>query len=519
MPTDLTSSRTRSNGPVARATKQISQDLARLHPVVLLYLLAVIIPVGFDAGTIAVTGLRLFLLVFMIPLVTRVFVQRVDRIYAVDVLFVLHVLWIYVAIGVNNPDKVIENATSTGMEFLGGYLLGRVYIRSAADMIALVRSILALALLSLFFAVPEALNGNAIIPDWISRVPFFTTVEQTDIPQRMGLNRAQVYFAHPIHYGLFCSTAFALTLVGLRNVMGTGRRVMWASLIGLGVFLSLSSGALLSVVLQLCLIIWGTLLRNTPNRWKILFALFALLYVTIDLASNRTPIKVFMTYATFSSHNAYWRGIIFDWGMLNVQENPIFGLGLRGWKRPSFMNSGSVDNFWLLMAMKGGYPGFVLVAGGYLHALYSVGRRTLTPGTDEANLRLGWMIMFIGLSFTLATVHVWTSIYSFVFFLLGSGMWLAGAPGPEGPAAAQAGPSTTHRGSRGAGAAGAGPQRRSRGAPVSDEPAADTRSARRGQPAAREDAGDSAPEASETAARTTRDGPLLTRFDNTYRRK
>jgi hypothetical protein len=416
-----------TDGFVSRATHQISADLGRLHPIVLLYLLSVIIPVGFNIGTVALTELRLLLLVLFVPLAFRVYVSRIDRIYPVDIFFLLHVLWMFVAIGVNNPNNVVQNAGSTSLEFLGGYLVGRVYIRSAADMFALIRTLIALTVMSLAFAIPESINGTAIIPDWIRRVSWLTTVDQTNIPERMGLNRAQVYFAHPIHYGLFCSTAFALTLVGLRNVMSGGKRFLFAALIGLGVFLSLSSGALLSVALQLGLIIWSHLLRNNPNRWKILLGLFALLYVAIDLASNRTPLKVFMSYATFSAHNAYYRSIIFDWGMVNVNNNPIFGLGLRDWIRPHYMGSGSVDNFWLVMAMRYGYPGFALIAAGYLAALFSVGRRKLSPSTPQASLRLGWMIMFIGLSFTLSTVHIWTAVYSFVFFLMGAGMWLASA--------------------------------------------------------------------------------------------
>lgn len=427
MPTDLTASQTYSAGPASRAVSQIVEDLGRLHPLILLYLLAVILPIGFDVGTVAFTGLRLVLLLLFVPLLFKVYAFKVDRIYPIDVLFALHVLWMFVAIGVNNPNKVLQNASSVGLEFLGGYLLGRAYIRSAGDMFALIRALIALAVLSLFFAIPESLTSKAIIPDWIGRIPGLTTVGQTDIPQRMGLHRAQVYFAHPIHYGLFCSTAFALTLVGLRNVMSKGKRILFASLIGLGVFLSLSSGALLSVVLQLGLIVWSHVFRNNSNRWKLLLGLFAVLYVVIDLASNRTPLKVFMSYATFSAHNAYYRSIIFDWGMMNVNSNPIFGLGLRDWIRPHYMGSGSVDNFWLVMAMRYGYPGFALIALGYLSALISVGRRKLSPGTAQADLRLAWMMMFVGLSFTLATVHVWTSVYSFVFFLLGSGMWLAGA--------------------------------------------------------------------------------------------
>ena len=43
------------------------------------------------------------------------------------------------------------------------------------------------------------------------------------------------------------------------------------------------------------------------------------------------------------------------------------------------------------------------------------------------HLRRGWVFTFLGLSFTLCTVHVWTAIYSFTFFMLGAGVWLIAA--------------------------------------------------------------------------------------------
>jgi O-antigen ligase len=264
----------------------------------------------------------------------------------------------------------------------------------------------------------------------------------------MGLFRSQTVFAHPIHYGLFCSTAFSLVFVGMKGTMSGVLRYFIAFAVLCGVFLALSSGALLAAVLQICLISWAFIFRNLPRRWTLLLALFVLMYVVIDLLSNRTPIKVLMTYATFSVHNAYYRAVIFEWGMINVWANPIFGLGLRSWIRPSWMHTTSVDNFWLVSAMRYGIPGFLLLALGYLDALVRVGRKKLVDGSPESLLRLAWMITFCGLSFTLITVHIWTSIYSFVFFLLGSGLWIASASSegavatkaqtPAGPAYARA---------------------------------------------------------------------------------
>jgi O-antigen ligase len=148
-----------------------------------------------------------------------------------------------------------------------------------------------------------------------------------------------------------------------------------------------------------------------------------------------------MSYATFSPHTAYWRSIIFEWGMKSVWDNPIFGKGLNDWVRPWFMRSASVDNFWLLTAMRYGIPGFVLLAAGYVIGLARVMRPDFSTDPMLRQLRLAWVFIFLGMTFTLATVSIWTEVYSFVFFMFASGLWLtevqpAGVPaaGPAVPA-------------------------------------------------------------------------------------
>jgi hypothetical protein len=240
----------------------------------------------------------------------------------------------------------------------------------------------------------------------------------------MGLERVQAVFSHPIHYGLFCSVAFSMCMVALRDQISTPRRYISSVVVVLSGFLALSSGGLLAIVMQAGLILWATMLATVKNRWKILAGILAFLYVAIDLASNRQPIDVFMSYATFSAHSAYWRSIIFEWGMKTVWNYPIFGIGQNDWVRPWFMRSPSVDNYWLLMAMRFGIPGFLLVLCGYVLGLYHIIRRDFTHDPVLSKIRLTWVFTFLGLSFTLCTVHVWTYIYSFVFFMYGAGMFL-----------------------------------------------------------------------------------------------
>ena len=154
-----------------------------------------------------------------------------------------------------------------------------------------------------------------------------------------------------------------------------------------------------------------------------------------------------LSYATFSSHTAYWRGLIFKWGMVNVWANPVFGLGLNDWVRPGYMMFiDSMDNFWLLIAVQQGIPGFLLLAAGVFPALLRVGLRDFDSDRLLWQLRRAWMFTFAGLTFTLCTVHVWTTTYSFAFFMFGAGMWLLNAvPGRDCTGdAAQDEPDTAH---------------------------------------------------------------------------
>ena len=420
----------------------------RLPLVVWLYLVAVMLPVAFNLGPLFMTGLRLVLLIVIVPVTFRLLMGRYDRLYATDVLFLVHAAWVSVALFANDPSRAVQNGGIYAVEFYGGYALARATIRGPDQFGALVRVLVILVLVTLPLTLYESFTGRPPLIEAIRSLPGILSVEIVNIPKRMGLERVQAIFAHPIHYGLFASSVFSICYVGLATQWGTTRRIVSAGLAGLCCFLALSSGAFLALLMQLFLIGWGMALRGVKGRWWILIGLAVLAYVVVDLLSDRSPVRVFFSYATFSAHNAYWRGIIFEWGMINVANNPIFGVGLGDWVRPHFMRSGSMDNFWLVQAVRYGYPGFLTMAVGYLLVLWRVSQRDFDADPRLWAYRRGWMFTFVGITFTLCTVHIWTSVFSFIFFLFGAGMWmLAAEPG---------------KGSGGGGAAAAEPERPSR---------------------------------------------------------
>jgi hypothetical protein len=421
----------------------------RLPLVVWLYLIAVVVPIGFNAGPLALTGLRLLLIVMIIPLMVQLLSGRFGKVLLIDILFILHIIWATIAMLVINPEMAIENTGAAAIEFLGGYVVGRAYIRTPEAFGALCKALGTIVLISLPFALIETTTGRPLLVEAIRKIPGAFTVPMNFQEPRMGLERVQFGFAHPIHYGLFCAVAFSMAWVGLEGWTTAFRRILTSTAIATCGFLALSSGALLAIFLQIGLIAWAMAFASVKQRWWLLTGLFALAYVVIDLFSNRSPILVFLSYATFSAHTAYWRTIIFDWGVSNVigsvergiPASPWFGIGLNDWVRPSFMHSGSMDNFWLVIAVRYGIPALLFLAAGYIIGLARIMRRDFTGDQILLRFRRAWVFTFFGLTFTLCTVFVWTSIYSFVFFFFGAGMWLIMAqPRPQAEVAPDTAP-------------------------------------------------------------------------------
>lgn len=391
-----------------------------------IYFLSLALPLEFNAGPVLLTGIRALLLVLFIPMLIKLALGRYGRLIWTDLLFLLFCPWVIYTLHLNTPDEAISFGGSVGIEFYGGYLLGRTYIRTPEAFAGMCKAIFLIITVTLPFAIYETQTGHAPIPEMLNKIPgFFSLVDfyNEAAGMRMGLERAQVIFEHPIHYGLFCSTAFALAFTGFKGQFSTPLRYLTGLIVAMGVFFSVSSGAMLPMILQFILIFWAWSLDKVQSRWIILMVLTAIAYEVVDLISNRTPIQVFLSYATFSPHNAYWRVLIFEWGMKNVWMHPLFGLGLNDWVREWFMHGSSVDNFWLLNTMRYGIPGFLLIGSGFMLPIWNIAWHPIAEGSPTWVFRRAWMITFVGLVLTLCTVDVWAAILSYVSFLFGAGIW------------------------------------------------------------------------------------------------
>lgn len=383
------------------------------------FLLSLAIPFQIQVGALMLMPHRVVLLVLFIPFFFKLFFMRGGgRVMAFDWLFLGSALWAGVALFANHGGVVIESAGIHIVEFFGAYLLARVAIRSARDFQKVAWTMFMLMAVLLPFAAIESLTGTNVLLRLLSFLP--GSISEVNIGGRLGLKRAHTVFAHPILFGVFASAGVGIFWYALRP---RGLRFIATPVAILCAFFSVSTGAFLSVLSQVIFIGWETILKTMRSRWRVFLGLSVLGYFLVDLVSERSPFHVLVHYATFSSRSAYNRILIWNFGTRNVAENPVFGLGFRDWERPPFM-SDSVDNFWLLIAMRFGLPAIIMLGLAVFLIVRQVSRAELSNEEDKLT-RSAFLVALGGVAIAGGTVHFWHAMMSFALFLFGAGVWAA----------------------------------------------------------------------------------------------
>ena len=411
-----------------------------------LFFIAMMLPtaVSLNLGGLRLSVYRVVLLIMILPMLMDLLTGKRGRAHVFDLLVLAHCGWALLAL--INWGGVAQGIESGGIyivEFAGAYLLGRLYIRSYDDFVAMARAYVGLVLAMLVFTIPEALTGIHILHDGISGAvggPMAPYIES-----RMGIERTFGPFDHPILYGVFSASSFSLAyfVIAKRQLMNISGMGKVAGVI-LATFMSASGGPYLVLMMQGFVCAWERVLGTVPGRWAALFSLFALAYIAIDLFSSKTPFHVFVNNFTFSKESAYNRILIFEFGSAEVARYPIFGIGLGDWDRPVWM-SDSMDNFWLVTAVRYGLPALFLLLALLLGLVWTVGQRKNLP--DEwRRARHAWAFTLFGITVAAATVHLWNALFVLFLFLIGAGAWLLDAqPQRECRRSAQPFPTPTLR--------------------------------------------------------------------------
>jgi hypothetical protein len=373
-----------------------------------IFFMAFFLPLGGEVLGMSVYPLRAVVLILFIPFVARLLMGQAGRLTLPDVLLASFSIWIMVTLVFHHGLERLPYGAVLGIEAFGGYTLGRILIRTSADYRKFIQFFLITLMLMIVPAFLEFLHpGPGSMVRW-------------------GFARVQLNFPHEILYGLFCSMAVANSYYLYRD-----RKISLILALGIALsttVMSLSSAPLLAMVLQLGMILWD---KVTGGRWKLFAGLSLAAYVFLQLFTSRGAVVFLINKVTFSPQTGYMRLHIWTHGKAAVLNNPIFGIGLNDWPRPTWLTP-SVDNFWLLTAMRHGLPGVTLLLGALIvHIVLILRVQTMDP--LRQTIRVAYLVTLLGLMFTLCTVHIWNELVIFVMFYIGAGAFLYTSPPETGP--------------------------------------------------------------------------------------
>ena len=425
----VTHSGRRTGGKLgAKAAGKTGKISSKNGILIAILMLSFVMPFFFSIGGLKLSAYRLYLLAAFFPVLIGWINGSAGRIRAADVLIIIASFWMATSLFVNH--SIADQWQFSGIlviETVVPYLAARVMIRDYASFRTFVWWYFTIVLVLLPFAIFENLTGRPILLD-IFR-PVFNVYYNVNQEPRMGLERAQASFPHPILLGVFCSSAFALSWYVLSPEKGIVARIKRPLVVGAAVFSSLSSGAFMGIILQAFLIAWDEGLKSVKTRWTLFAVIFGFLYVLLELSSNRNAFQIIATELTFSPGTAWNRIHIFNNAIDDVFASPFFGIGLGEWTRPSWLRA-SVDNFWLLVALRYGIPALFMFALALIMICWQAGRKPLSG--KYARARTGYLIAFISLAISAFTVHMWEATYCLFMFLMGCGVWFIDTDGTDG---------------------------------------------------------------------------------------
>ena len=415
----------RARAPMRRSRLPISPkppdqpQKPRLHRAVIVLLVAWVMPFQFYIGSLRLTPYRAALLLLFIPVLVWLARGRAGRMRLPDVLLVLFAAWSVISLVAIHGIGGIQTGGIQVLETLTPYFLARCCIRNADDFYALARALTAIVAVLLPFAVYEAVTGHNLYLEIASRI--FPSIGITDKDPRWGLRRVQLFFEHPILMGVCCGSVLALSQMVLGRQRSFTRRWMQSGVVFLTAALSLSSGPLSGLMVQLALMSWNRALGWLRSRWTVLIALIAVFVLAVELFAKRPLPNILLSFA-FDPDSAFFRIVIWNYGTLSVANHPLFGVGMGSWDRPSWM-APSIDMFWLYNAITYGLPGGVLMLGFFAAACITVGRTPhLTP--RHYDYRAAYLIAMASFFLTGWMVHFWNGTYVFFLFMVGAGIWV-----------------------------------------------------------------------------------------------
>jgi hypothetical protein len=304
-------------------------------------------------------------------------------------------------------------AGGESLEFLGSYLVARAFFFGPAALASLIRVLKLLAIVVIILACADSISGRMIVHDTLSSI---FGGSPTGAGYRMNIVRAASTFEHPILFGSFCSLVAAILLYWEHSVR---RRILSVGFCFIGCILSLTSVALLSILIVLAIYAYDRAMRQHTWRWSALSIVLAVLFSAVCLVANH-PIGWLITHLTLDPESGWFRLMIWDRALVYIAQAPLAGYAFNLLKDEILDTT--IDSVWLVCSLRFGVPMIIFLFLANLAAFLPTSTsKNLPTSTSKSRAhdiqrdQMGTaftivlvMFMFIGL-----TVHFWNFLWMF----------------------------------------------------------------------------------------------------------
>ncbi|TNE33770.1 MAG: hypothetical protein EP350_03405 [Alphaproteobacteria bacterium] len=375
-------------------------------------------------GGLSIYPYRMAAFAFLPWLLNRLFRAQI-RLNAIDAIVLAGALWMQMSFIVfYGATEGLIRGGALLIDILPPFFVARICARSPLDF----RRAIVMAVPVLIFVgvgmVVESVSGQALIRPWAASQfgPLSSYENGMEVglfdgtfDYRLGMLRAAGPFPHPILAGLFLASFVPLILQG-----GVKRWPLYFGIsAGLCAVFSISSAAWLSLILAIVLVAYDRIQQKVEIlNWRGALVAGGIVLIGLQAASQSGLISVLIRF-TLNPGTAYYRKMIWDFGIRSVERNPWFGIGYTDFERAAWMTN-SIDNHWLLLAIRHGFLPSVLFLAVCGILIFRLSATSLSLAEPDRKLFVGVAIAIFLLVLAGFTVAYVGGMHTWFFLLLGA---------------------------------------------------------------------------------------------------
>lgn len=243
-----------------------------------------------------------------------------------------------------------------------------------------------------------------------------------------GLLRAYGNFSHPIIGGLILSSS--LLMFYYSRIKGIPRLAGLAG--GFFGFFALSSATIISILIAAAVIALNVVVERVRSlTWWLVVLTLSMLGLLVQMASKGGLVNVLIRQ-TLDPQTGYFRKLIWEYGLISVRRNPVYGIGYAEYERPTnLIPSSSVDAHFLALGIRDGVVPPVAILIAMVLILISLGRTIGRINGVDRKLLFGLNGALFGLLIGSMTVTFFSEGLIWFMAMLGIGAAL-GKFNPQG---------------------------------------------------------------------------------------